>query len=197
MPRGRAETAPGMNSVVGLGNPGRKYHGTRHNVGFAVLAELVRRTGAGPGRSNYEADLYETSLAGVKVLLAAPQTFMNLSGSSVLRLRDFYKLVHEDLLVVCDDFNLPLGRLRLRTGGTAGGQKGLSDILRRLSSDEVPRLRIGVGSPPPGYDAADFVLSKFRPEEQAEIELAVVRAADAVTDWASQGIDPAMNKYNV
>jgi PTH1 family peptidyl-tRNA hydrolase len=186
-----------MKLVVGLGNPGRKYQGTRHNVGFAILAELVRRTGAGPGRFNYDAELVETSLGGAKTLLAAPQTFMNLSGSSVLRLRDFYKLAHEDLLVVCDDFNLPLGRLRLRTGGTAGGQKGLSDILRRLSSDDVPRLRIGVGSPPAGYDAADFVLSKFRPDEQPEIELAIVRAADAVIDWASQGIAPTMNKYNV
>ena len=159
-----------MKLVVGLGNPGRKYADTRHNVGFAVLAELARRTGAGRWRFDFEAELVETRLENEKVLLAAPQTFMNLSGSSVVRLRDFYKLEHEDILVVCDDFNLPLGRLRLRATGTAGGQKGLSDIIRRLSTEQIPRLRIGIGQPPAGFEAADFVLSKFRKEEQTEIE---------------------------
>ena len=185
-----------MKLVVGLGNPGRKYVDTRHNVGFDVVAELARRTGAGRTRLDFDADLVDVSLAGTKVLLAAPQTFMNRSGGSVLRLRDFYKLEHQDILIVCDDFNLPLGRLRLRGSGTAGGQKGLSDILQRLSTEDVPRLRIGIGLPPPGYDAADFVLSKFRREEQSEIELAIVRAADAVTEWVAQGLAPTMNKYN-
>src|SRR5580698_504033 len=155
-----------MKLVVGLGNPGRKYTDTRHNVGFAVLAELARRTGAGRWRFDFDAELVETRLENVKTLLAAPQTFMNLSGSSVVRLRDFYKLEHDDILVVCDDFNLPLGRLRLRATGTAGGQKGLSDIIRRLSTEQIPRLRIGIGQPPAGFEAADFVLSKFRKEEQ-------------------------------
>ncbi len=185
-----------MKLVVGLGNPGRKYVDTRHNVGFAVLAELARRTGAGRGRFDFEAELTETRLNDVKALLAAPQTFMNLSGSSVVRLRDFYKLEHDDILVVCDDFNLPLGRLRMRATGTAGGQKGLSDIIRRLSTEQIPRLRIGIGLPPAGFEAADFVLSKFRKEEQFEMELAIQRAADAATDWATQGIAATMNKYN-
>jgi PTH1 family peptidyl-tRNA hydrolase len=145
---------------------------------------------------DFDAELVETTLAGEKALLAAPQTYMNLSGTSVLRLRDFYKLTHEDILIVCDDFNLPLGRLRLRANGTAGGQKGLSDIIRRLSSEDIPRLRIGIGLPPAGFEAADFVLSKFRKEERSEIDLAIVRAADAVTEWVSQGIGPTMNKYN-
>ena len=185
-----------MKLVVGLGNPGRKYADTRHNVGFAVLAELARRSGAGRWRFDFEAELVETRLSDAKVLLAAPQTFMNLSGSSVVRLRDFYKLENEDVLVLCDDFNLPLGRLRLRATGTTGGQKGLGDIIRRLSTEQIPRLRIGIGLPPTGFEAADFVLSKFRKEERDEIELAIQRAADAVTDWAGQGIGPVMNKYN-
>lgn len=185
-----------MKLVVGLGNPGRKYTGTRHNVGFEVLAELARRTGAGSKKCDFDAELIQTNLGAANVLLAAPQTFMNLSGSSVLRLRDFYKLTDDEILVVCDDFNLPLGRLRMRSGGTAGGQKGLSDIIRRLSSEQIPRLRIGIGSPPANVDPADFVLSKFRREELPEIELAIVRAADAVSDWATQGIEPTMNKYN-
>jgi peptidyl-tRNA hydrolase, PTH1 family len=185
-----------MKLVVGLGNPGRKYTETRHNVGFRVLAELAARSAAGKPRFDFEAELVEASLGGQKVILAAPQTFMNLSGSSVLRLRDFYKLEFADLLVVCDDFNLPLGRLRMRTSGSAGGQKGLGDIIHRLSTESIPRLRIGIGSPPSGFETADFVLSKFRKEEQSEIELAIALAADAVTDWAQRGIDPAMNKFN-
>lgn len=129
-------------------------------------------------------------------MLVWPQTFMNLSGSCVLRLRDFYKLDNQDLLVVCDDFHLPLGRLRMRSGGSAGGQKGLGDILSRLSSEEIARLRVGIGTPPPGFDAADFVLSKFRRDEEAEMDLAVQRGADAAADWVQNGLAYAMNKYN-
>ncbi len=185
-----------MKLVVGLGNPGRKYVDTRHNVGFVVLDELARRTGASKPKTAVDAEWSETQLGSERALLVWPQTFMNLSGSCVLRMRDFYKLPSEDLLVVCDDFHLPLGRLRLRGGGSAGGQKGLDDILRRLATDEIARLRIGIGSPPPGFEAADFVLSKFRREEIAEADLAVQRAADAASDWASQGLAYAMNKYN-
>ncbi len=122
-----------MKLVVGLGNPGRKYEGTRHNVGFVVLDELARRAGAPAAKSGVDArTVVESNWARTKTLLVWPQTYMNLSGSAVLRLRDFYKLSNEDLLVVCDDFHLPLGRLRLRGGGSAGGQKGLDDIIRRL-----------------------------------------------------------------
>ena len=190
-----------MKLVVGLGNPGRKYEGTRHNVGFVVLDELARRAGAPVAKTEADArsvliQLGPIQLGPTKTLLVWPQTYMNLSGSAVLRLRDFYKLSNEDVLVVCDDFHLPLGRLRLRGGGSAGGQKGLDDIIRRLSSEEIARCRVGIGTPPPGYDAADFVLSRFRKEEVAEIDLAVQRAADAATDWAGQGMAYAMNKYN-
>jgi len=185
-----------MKLVVGLGNPGRKYVDTRHNIGFVVLDELARRSGASKPKMAVDAAWSETQLGSEKILLVWPQTFMNLSGSSVLRMRDFYKLSNEDLLVVCDDFHLPLGRLRLRGSGSAGGQKGLGDILRRLATDEIARLRIGIGTPPSNFETADFVLSKFRREETAEIELAVQRAADAATDWAAHGLAYVMNKYN-
>jgi PTH1 family peptidyl-tRNA hydrolase len=185
-----------MKLVIGLGNPGRKYESTRHNVGFAVAAELARRHGTGGSRSGFQAELIEANLGGEKVLLVMPQTFMNLSGASSLAARDFYKVENTDLLVVCDDFNLPLGTLRLRGQGSAGGQKGLADILHRLGTDEVPRLRIGVGPVPASWDPIDFVLSRFTKNEQPEIDLSLVRAADAVEMWATKGMAEAMNRFN-
>jgi PTH1 family peptidyl-tRNA hydrolase len=121
---------------------------------------------------------------------------MNLSGQSVLAARDFYKLDHPDLLVIGDDLNLPLGKLRFRASGSSGGQKGLKDILHRLGGENVPRLRIGIGSPPAGRDVAGYVLGKFAKHEVDEIEIAIKEAADAVTVWVREGIAPAMNKYN-
>jgi PTH1 family peptidyl-tRNA hydrolase len=185
-----------MKIVIGLGNPGRKYEGTRHNVGFVVIDELARRHAASAPKSNFQAEVSEASIADEKVLLIRPQTFMNLSGTTALQVRDFYKLDEADLLVVCDDFALPLGRLRLRPQGSAGGQKGLANIALRLGTENVPRLRIGVGPLPAGWDAADFVLSKFAKNEIAEVDLATVRAADAVEYWIAQGMPAAMNKYN-
>ncbi len=185
-----------MKLVVCLGNPGRKYEGTRHNVGFAVAAELARRHASGGPRSAFQAETVETNIGGEKVLLVLPQTFMNLSGASAVAARDFYKLANEDLLVVCDDFNIPLGTLRLRGQGSAGGQKGLADVINRLGTDAVPRLRIGVGPVPASWDPIDFVLSRFTKEEKAEIELSLVRAADAVEQWATKGLAEAMNRFN-
>jgi peptidyl-tRNA hydrolase, PTH1 family len=121
---------------------------------------------------------------------------MNLSGASALAARVFYKVENTDLLVVCDDFNIPLGTLRLRGQGSAGGQKGLADILHRLGTDEVPRLRIGVGPVPASWDPIDFVLSRFTKDEKPEIELSLVRAADAVEAWATKGMAEAMNRFN-
>lgn len=185
-----------MKVVIGLGNPGRKYVGTRHNVGFAVVEELARRHAAGGVKSSFQAEVADASIAGEKVLLVCPQTFMNLSGTTAVQVRDFYKLNEPDLLIVCDDFALPLGRLRIRPQGSGGGQKGLADIIRRLGADNVPRLRIGVGPLPAGWDGADFVLGKFSKSEFPEMELAIVRAADAVELWVREGIAAAMNKYN-
>ena len=195
-----------MKLVVGLGNPGRKYQATRHNVGFVVLDHLASRHGGQGGavrggtaqgrKTAFQGETVEASVAGEKCLLLWPHTFMNLSGGSVLAARDFYKIADGDVLIVCDDFNLPLGKLRFRASGSAGGQKGLADIIRRLGTPNVPRLRVGVGTPPAGFDAADYVLGKFRKEEMPEIEVALQEAADAVEFWAKQGLGPCMNRYN-
>lgn len=185
-----------MKLIVGLGNPGRKYVGTRHNVGFEVLAELARKHGAGRPQAAFQGEAVDAGLAGMRAVLLCPQTFMNRSGASVLSARDFYKLNHEDLLVVCDDFNLPLAKLRIRGRGTSGGQKGLDDVIRRLGDDDIPRLRIGVGPVPDRWDPVDFVLSKFTKQELPEIEAAIWRAADAAVAWATQGIEFCMNQYN-
>jgi len=182
--------------VVGLGNPGRKYEGTRHNVGFTVLNILAERHRAAQAKSNFQGETTETQIRGDKALLLWPQTFMNRSGGSALAARDFYKLANEDVLVVCDDFNLPLGKLRFRSEGSAGGQKGLADIIARLGSESIPRLRIGVGPVPANWDPADFVLSRFNKEELPIIEPTVVLAADAVEDWIALGIKDCMNRYN-
>jgi peptidyl-tRNA hydrolase, PTH1 family len=182
--------------VVGLGNPGRKYEGTRHNVGFAVLDELARRHHADRPKNSFQGEITEIDLSGQRTLLLWPHTFMNLSGASVLAARDFYKLENAEVLIVCDDFNLPLVKLRIRGEGSAGGQKGLANIIERLGSETVPRLRIGVGPVPPQWDGADFVLSRFTKEELPDIEPTIIRAADAVADWMSVDIQSCMNKYN-
>ncbi len=185
-----------MKVVVGLGNPGRKYEGTRHNVGFEVAAELARRHGVGPLRVNFEAQLTEAAIGGEKILLVCPQTFMNLSGGPAVQIRDFYKLENDDLLVVCDDFNLPVGKLRIRGQGSSGGQKGLADVVRRLGSELTPRLRIGVGPVPAGWNGADFVLGKFSKSERPEIDISIATAADAVAEWVKNGMATAMNRFN-
>ena len=186
-----------MKLVVGLGNPGRRYAGTRHNVGFDTVAELARRFGDGGGvRSRFDAETVECGIGGERTLLLLPQTYMNRSGISVVKARDFYKVSDEEILVVCDDFNLPLSRLRIRGKGSAGGQNGLADIIRCLGTDEVPRLRIGVGPVPPRWDPADFVLGKFDAEEREEIEISIARAADAATHWIENGVEATMNLYN-
>jgi PTH1 family peptidyl-tRNA hydrolase len=185
-----------MKLVVGLGNPGTKYRGTRHNVGFEVIAEVARRNGAGPGVSKFRGEVYNCTVGGTKTLLLMPQTFMNASGSSVRGAVDFYKIPISDVLVVGDDFNLPLGRLRFRAKGSAGGQKGLDNVLQQLGTDEVSRLRLGIGIPPASKVGADFVLSKFARHEQPEVETMVLTAADGVVDWIEKGIEYCMNRYN-
>ncbi|MBI1901060.1 MAG: aminoacyl-tRNA hydrolase [Planctomycetia bacterium] len=185
-----------MKLVVGLGNPGRKYEGTRHNVGFAILAILARQWGAGKPCKQFDGESAEAEMHGQRVLLLAPQTFMNRSGASVQKARDFYKLEISDLLVICDDFNLPLARLRFRAQGSAGGQKGMEDVIRCLGSEEFARLRIGIGPVPQPIDPADFVLGKLTRQEQAILEPAIELAAEAVGVWVRDGIETCMNRYN-
>jgi PTH1 family peptidyl-tRNA hydrolase len=185
-----------MKLVVGLGNPGRRYEGTRHNIGYLVVAALARKFATSGVKERFQGEVAEADLEGHKALLLAPSTYMNASGASVLAARDFYKIPNEDLLVVCDDMNLPPGKLRVRPAGSSGGQKGLEDIIRRLGSEDFGRLRIGIGSAPPGWDWANYVLSKFSKEELPEIEKAVTRASEAVVIWAREGVAACMNRYN-
>jgi len=185
-----------MKLVVGLGNPGRKYVGTRHNIGWAVLSEVARRCGTSKPKARFRGEVVEASLGGSSALLLCPHTYMNRSGASVLAACDFYKLSSEDVLVVCDDFNLPLARLRIRAAGSAGGQNGLADVIRCLGNNRVARLRIGIDAPPASWDAADFVLSKFKKAELPSVEIAIGRAADAVEVWARDGAETCMNQFN-
>jgi peptidyl-tRNA hydrolase, PTH1 family len=185
-----------MKLIVGLGNPGRKYEKTRHNVGFEVLDMLATRNAAGTTKEKFNGRVADATIAGQKTLLLWPLTLMNLSGQCVGPAVEFYDVPLADVLVVCDDFNLPLAKLRFRGQGSAGGQKGLDDIIRRLGTQDIPRLRIGIGPVPPAWDAADFVLSKFKRSEQTVIEDAVGLAAEGVECWIAEGIEAGMSKYN-
>jgi PTH1 family peptidyl-tRNA hydrolase len=185
-----------MKLVVGLGNPGRQYLETRHNVGFMVAAKLVPMVAATPPRTRFQAEVMEGRVDGEKVVVLCPQTYMNASGKSVRQAFDFFKLTPADVLVVSDDLNLSLGRLRVRSKGSAGGQKGLADIIRLLQSEEIPRLRIGIDPPPAGWAVPDYVLSKFKRSEQPEVDAATERAAYAALDWVRHGIEFCMNQYN-
>lgn len=184
-----------MKVVVGLGNPGPKYAGTRHNVGFDVVDYLAAAPGTSAFKERFQAFVAEQRDGGETFLLVKPLTFMNLCGRSVRAVVDFYKLPLTDLLIVSDDFNLPLGKLRVRAKGSHGGQNGLRDIQQQLGTDEYARLRIGVGQPEPG-DAVDFVLSKFKPGERAAATDAVANAAQAALVWARNGIEACMNRFN-
>jgi len=185
-----------MKLIVGLGNPGRKYEGTRHNVGYMVLAELARRAGQATAKSAFQGETQDITIHGERVLLLWPHTFMNRSGSSVLAARDFYKLKNDEVLIVCDDFNLPLGKLRFRPQGSAGGQKGLADVIRVFGTEEVPRLRVGIGEAPAEWNAADYVLARFTRQDQPVIDEAVVRGAEGIETWVKRGLQAAMNEYN-
>ncbi|VAX42322.1 Peptidyl-tRNA hydrolase [hydrothermal vent metagenome] len=185
-----------MKVVVGLGNPGDQYLKTRHNVGFRTVAELSRRHGGEKPRSRFEAEVVEIFMGSQKVLLVAPQTYMNNSGRSVAAITRFFQLESEDLLVVCDDMNLDTARLRLRGAGSAGGQNGLKDIIRHWGGEDFARLRIGIGRPPGRMSSSDYVLGRFRKEEVEEIEHTVIKAADGVEKWINNGLENAMNWIN-
>ena len=185
-----------MKLVVGLGNPGRKYEQTRHNVGFMAAAKLAALLGAGAPKVRFEGEMVEGNVAGEKFVVLCPHTFMNASGRSVRKAADFYKLTPQDLLVLCDDLDLPAGRLRMRRSGSAGGQKGLADIIRHLDTDAFARLRIGIDRPPARWNVADYVLGKISGEEQEQLETATSRAAQAAIDWAQEGTSYVMNHYN-
>lgn len=180
--------------IVGLGNPGKQYAGTRHNVGYAVVDILAAGPRAGRAQARFAARIVELAEDSGKVLLVKPETFMNLSGQSVRQALDFYKLPLEDLLVVCDDINLPLGKLRFRARGSHGGHNGLRNIQEHLGSTEYSRLRIGVDSP--DQDAIEHVLGPFKASERPAIKEAIQTGAQAAMVWVNQGTEVCMNRYN-
>ncbi len=184
-----------MKLVVGLGNPGSKYAGTRHNVGFMVVDRLARRNGIEITKKQCNALSGLGTIAGHRVCLAKPQTFMNLSGEAVSCLARFYKVAPRDLLVIYDERDLPVGRIRLREKGSAGGHRGLQSIIGMLGTSDIPRLRIGIGRPE-AIDAVEHVLGSFSAEERPLMEEALNRAAEAVEAVLAEGMDAAMNRYN-
>lgn len=183
--------------VVGLGNPGAKYDGTRHNVGFEVLNFLSRKLFAPSPRSKFDGQMTTLDIEGRKLILLWPLTYMNASGRCVRAVAQFYKInVERDLVVVCDDLSLPLGKLRIRPKGSAGGQKGLNDILNVMGTQSIARFRIGIDSPPPAWDVSNYVLGRFGKEERRIMDEAVSRACDAILDWCSNDISYCMNQFN-
>lgn len=186
-----------MYVIVGLGNPGREYTGTRHNIGFAVIDALAEQEGIGVLEKKHKAIVGRGYIGGQKVILAKPQTYMNLSGESVRELMDYYKVDEtEELIVISDDISLEPGQLRIRKKGSAGGHNGLKNIIQHLGHDQFQRLKMGVGEKPRGYDLADYVLGHFTGEEKEVMEKAAGEAADAIRMIISEGADAAMNQYN-
>ena len=183
-----------MHIVTGLGNPGRDYENTRHNIGFMVLKELARRHNPPAGRSRFRAEIFEFFLGSEKVILVAPQTFMNLSGVAVQQVMNWYKADLDDLLVVYDDLDLPFGQLRVRASGSAGGHNGLKSIIQELGSQQVPRLRVGIGRGP--GTAVAHVLSRFNPDDAKALPDVVARAADMVELWIRTDLTTTMNEAN-
>lgn len=186
-----------MYIIVGLGNPERKYDGTRHNIGFSAVTALADANNISIDTKKHKALIGKGIIAGQKVILAEPLTYMNLSGESVRELVDYYKISpSEELVVIYDDVALEPGRLRIRAKGSAGGHNGIKSIISHLGSQEFYRIRIGVGEKPAGWDLADYVLGRFPKEEEPIIRDALERAADACSVIMTQDINAAMNQFN-
>ena len=183
--------------VVGLGNIGEKYDNTRHNVGFEVADELAERGRVPIQKLKYRALTNTLEIGGEKVLLMKPVTYMTLSGEAVGEAARFFKVPADHVLVISDDVSLPVGKLRVRRGGSAGGHNGLKNIIQHLGSDQFPRIKVGVGEKPhPDYDMADWVLGKFQGEDRKTMDVAVKRAADAVECFLREGPDKTMSRFN-
>jgi PTH1 family peptidyl-tRNA hydrolase len=183
--------------IVFLGNPGPKYECTRHNAGFMTADAMAKKLGVSINKLRFKALTASAEINGEKVLLMKPQTFMNLSGEAVGEAARFYKVPPEHVIVVSDEISLPLGKLRVRPKGSAGGHNGLKSIIAHLGSDAFPRIRLGVGAPPhPDYDMADWVLSVFRNQDLEDMLSASDRAAEAVITYITDGPERAMNRFN-
>ena len=182
--------------IVGLGNPGNKYENTRHNVGFRVIDILSQKHGIKVDRLRHKALIGDGSIKEERVLLVKPQTFMNLSGECVRDIAEWYKLPAENIIVIYDDVDLPVGTVRIRPKGSSGTHNGMKSVIYQLQSDEFPRIRIGIGKAPEGWDLADYVLSRFGGNESEMIGKSIEKAADAVAAMITDGVAAAMNLYN-
>ena len=183
--------------IVFLGNPGPRYEMTRHNAGFMAADAMAKEKNVNINKARFKALTATCDIGGESVLLMKPQTFMNLSGDAVAQAVRFYKIPPEHVIVVSDEVSLPIGKLRIRTKGSAGGHNGLKDIIAKLGTDAFPRIRIGVGAPPhPDYDMADWVLSSFKNQDAEDMKAAAKRAAEAVECYILHGPDRTMNLYN-
>lgn len=185
-----------MKLIVGLGNPGDRYRNTRHNVGFEVLDRIAARFGSEFLREKHRGQYAEVRIADRKVILLKPMTYMNLSGESVAKAARNNVNDPGEVLVVYDDVDLPLGKIRLRTGGSGGGHNGMRNVIERLGTQDVPRLRVGVGTETTRGERIDHVLGKFHPDERTVIDEALDRAADACVCCVEEGLETAMNKFN-
>ena len=186
-----------MYIIVGLGNPGKEYQNTRHNIGFDVIDEIAERNNIAMGEKKHKAIIGKGFVAGQRVILVKPQTFMNLSGKSVRDAIDFYKVDEKtELIVISDDISLDVGQIRIRKKGSAGGHNGLKNIILHLGHDEFQRVKMGVGEKPKGYDLADYVLGHFSKEEREIMDESAGRAAKAIEVMLTEGADTAMNLYN-
>lgn len=192
---GALETPQGIKLIVGLGNPGTRYARNRHNVGFMIVEEFADSHSLDFKRKKFNAQIAEGKIADARTMIAKPQTFMNASGEAVAKLFKYYKVEPHDLIVIYDDLDLPLGKLRLRADGSAGGHHGMESIIARIGTSDFPRLRIGIGRPDPDADV-DHVLSDFDRQERAIMDETIERAVEAIEAWLENGITVAMNKFN-
>ncbi len=185
-----------MYVIVGLGNPGKQYNKTRHNVGFDVIDMLAKEYGISVTKIKHKALIGEGRIGTEKVLLVKPQTYMNLSGETLIDIYNYYKVDLENIVVIYDDIDLDVGKLRIRKKGSAGTHNGMRSIVKCLGSTEFPRVRVGVSKPMPGQNLADFVLSRFRKEEADDLAMGLEKACNAVDCIIRENLDLAMNKYN-
>lgn len=186
-----------MKCIVGLGNPGKKYQDTRHNIGFTVIEELIGRHNWDLSNKKFKGKYALENVQGEKVILLKPQTFMNLSGESIRPLIDYYNIDVEDVLIVYDDLDLPVGKIRLREKGGHGGHNGIRSTIDQLGTKEFKRLRIGVGRPSGSMPVVDYVLGTFAQDQQEDVRISVLNAADACESWIQHSFIDTMNKFNI
>lgn len=185
-----------MYLIAGLGNPSRTYEGTRHNIGFTMIDAIGNKFGIDVTTKKHKALVGRGIIDGMRVILAKPQTYMNLSGESVREIADFYKIEPENIIIIYDDISLDVGQLRIRKKGSAGGHNGIKNIIAHLGTQEFPRIKVGIGNKPEGWDLADYVLSKYSKAEQEALEEASEGVIGAVKLMLMDDIEAAMNKYN-